>query len=275
MIRHRLLLVVAFVLGLAAPHPAPAASGSVAAAPSLHAPEAIAAQAKRIEHALAAEGARVAIVGRVGRDPASLPKGLHYTHVAFWVHSAIRTKDGEVVHGYAVHNLYQRPEEPDRSELKQDFPVDFLAPAFDLKVAAIIPKPELQRRLRALIGSPDYAKLHNPRYSVIANPMVGRYQNCTSFTLDVVMAALYQTTDTRQIRTNVQAYFRPQVVEVSGGRRLLASLFVPDVATSDHGPEIRTATMETLAAFMLEHGLADRVFEIAPGGAVQPIVLRH
>lgn len=275
MIGRRFALVAAVALTLAAPHPAPAASGSAASAPALHAPEAIAAQAKRVEHMLAAEGARVAIVGRIGRDPASLPKGLYYTHVAFWVHSAIRAQNGEVLHGYAVHNLYQRDGEPDRSELKQDFPADFLAPAFDLKVAVVIPKPELQQRLRALIGSPSYRKLHNPRYSVVANPLQDRFQNCTAFVLDVITAALYQTDDPRRIRANVQAYFRPQAVEVSGGRRLLASLFVADVATSDHGAEIRTATMETLAAFMIEHGLAERSFEIPAGGAAQPLALRH
>ena len=275
MIGCRLVLAAAFALTAAAAHPAPATSGSAAGGPSLHAPEAVAAQAKAIEYRLAAEGVRVAIVGRIGRDPASLPKGLHYTHVAFWVHSAIRAQDGETLHGYAVHNLYQRNGEPDRSELAQDFPADFLAPAFDLKVAVIVPKPELQQRLRVLIGTPGYARLHNPRYSVVANPLQGRYQNCTSFVLDVVTAALYQTDDPRQIRANVQAYFRPQPVEVSGGRRLLASLFAVDVATSDHGPEIRTATMETLAAFMLENGLAERSFEIAPDGAIRPVHVRQ
>ncbi|WP_119420099.1 DUF2145 domain-containing protein [Desertibaculum subflavum] len=271
MIGRRHLLLAAFALALAAPQPAPAASGSAAGSPPRHTPEAIAAQAKTIERTLAAAGARVAIVGRIGRDPATLPKGLTYTHVAFWMHSTIRTREGELLHGYAVHNLYQRDGEPDRSELVQDFPADFLSPAFDLKVAVLIPKPELQARLGALISSPAYAALHNPRYSVVANPLRDRYQNCTSFVLDVVMAALYRTEDRRQIRANVQAYFQPQIVEVGGGRRLFASLFVPDVATSDHDERIHTATMEALADFMMSQGLAERSFEVAADGRIQPI----
>ena len=41
--------------------------------------------AKMVEKSLASKGARVAIVSRVGQSSDSLPKGVYFTHVAFWV----------------------------------------------------------------------------------------------------------------------------------------------------------------------------------------------
>lgn len=249
------------------PLQADAADSSAATVAEPHHPiTMIAAQAKAAERAIAAEGATVAIVGRIGRDPAAMPAGMRFTHVGFWVYSAITPADdpkGPPLMGYAAYNLYQEDKEPDRSRLVQDFPVDFMLPAYDLSVGLIIPKPEVQEALQRVILSPAYARLHNPRYSVIANPAVDRYQNCTAFVLDVLFAGLYETEDKRQIKANIAAYFRPQAVAVSGGKRLLASLFVREVATADHGPEIRTATFETIAAFMRDRGLSERSFEIA------------
>ena len=54
---------------------------------------------KQVERTLAAKGARVAIIARVGRPPADLPEGMHFTHVSFAVYSQITTKDRRVVPG--------------------------------------------------------------------------------------------------------------------------------------------------------------------------------
>lgn len=259
-----LLLAGIFILRT---EPAPAAESSRAPTTQPHHPlPVVVAHTKATERVIAAEGATVAIVGRIGRDPAKMPVGMRYTHVGFWVYSAITAGDdpkGPPLMGYATYNLYQEDQAPERSRLVQDFPVDFMLPAYDLSTGVIIPKPEVQAVLQQVILSPTYARLHNPRYSVIANPVVDRYQNCTAFVLDVLFSGLYGTEDKKQIKANVAAYFRPHPVEVSGGKRLLASLFVREVATADHGPQIRTATWETIAAFMAEHGLSERSFEIA------------
>jgi hypothetical protein len=255
-----LALCAALTLGLAAPARAQLSSGHEA--PTRPAAE-IAGFAGKVEAALAARGARVAIVGRIGRDPAELPPGLTYTHVGFWVYSEIRTADGRIVPGYAVYNLYQKDEDPDSSELKQDFPPDFFASVYQLRSKVIIPSPELQARLLRIIASPTYAKLHNPRYSVVANPYRGKYQNCTDFVLEIIMAALYRTEDEQAIRSDIQAYFEATPVKVGGAKRLLGSLFVRGVAVSDQDDEIRTATIESIAAFLQRYSLASEVFEVA------------
>ncbi len=71
----------------------------------------------KIQTDLAARGARVVIVGRIGRNPNSLPQDVNYTHVAYWVYSQITRSDGGTGRGYRVYNLYQRADNGNRSDL--------------------------------------------------------------------------------------------------------------------------------------------------------------
>ncbi|HUN53115.1 MAG TPA: DUF2145 domain-containing protein [Candidatus Sulfotelmatobacter sp.] len=256
----RLLLAAAILLGMAAPAAA-GPSSSAASAPTRPAAE-IAAFAKSVEQALASRGVHVAIVARIGRDPRELPEGLSYTHVAFWVYATIRTRDGGVAPGYAVFNLYQDDSNGNHSSLKQDFPVDFFADVYQLRAGVIVPTPELQARLLQTIASPTYAHLHNPAYSLVANPFARRYQNCTDFVLDVLTSAIYRTDDVAVIQADERAYFTPQVIAVGGLRRALAPIFVSGMHTDDQGREIRTATFQSLARFLQTYRLADAVFDV-------------
>ena len=126
--------------------------------------------AKKVEKTLAAKGARVAILARKGRPMSEMPEGMNFTHTAFAVYSEITTGDGRKLLGYAIYNLYQQDKTPDVSDLVQDFPVDFFAGVAVLEAGIIIPSAELQKRLLEVIASPTYKTLHDPHYSVIANP---------------------------------------------------------------------------------------------------------
>ncbi|MEO0961623.1 MAG: DUF2145 domain-containing protein, partial [Pseudomonadota bacterium] len=133
-------------------------------------PERVIPFAETVERELAARGARVAIVARVGRDPDDMPDGIEYTHVAFWVYSDIETADGKTVRGYAIHNLYQEADDAGRSFLTIDYPAPFFGEVFDLRAGVIIPTPQVQEKLLKIIASPTYKSLHNPNYSLVANP---------------------------------------------------------------------------------------------------------
>lgn len=239
-----------------------AVAGSVSGGEPQFPPEKIVALAKKVEREVAARGARVALISRVGRPESELPEGVRYTHVAFVVYSRIRTSDGRDVPGYAVYNLYQSDEVPQTSSLVQDYPLDYFAAVFALRSGVIIPTPKLQRRLLEVIFSDVYAGLHNPRYSAISNPFNSRFQNCTEFVLDVLNAAIYGTGDPRQLKVNAAAWFEPQPVDIGPFRLLLASLFVPDVATSDHSGPIRTATYGSIARYLERNALVVERFEV-------------
>lgn len=244
--------------------PIPAFAGSSAAANPVLPADEVAQFANRVQRDLASRGARVAIVSRVGRDPALLPDGINYTHVAFWVYSRITRADGSTGQGYRVYNLYQRDGDLTRSDLVQDSPADFFAGAHALNAGVIIPDPRLQEQLLSVITSPTYAALHNARYSVLANPANGQFQNCTEHTLDVLMAALYDTNDPQRIKANIAAYFTPQRVELNGLQRMLAPAASAALTTRDHGGQVGTATFGSIARFMEANDLADVTYKITP-----------
>ena len=219
---------------------------------------------KKVENRLAEKGARVAILARMGRPVAELPAGMHFTHVAFAVYSEITTSDGRKVPGYAIHNLYQRNGQPDVSDLVQDYPIDFFAGVAELVAGIIIPSAELQKRLLGVIGSPTYRALHDPHYSVIANPYTLGRQNCTEFVLDVIQAAIYQTNDIQAIKASEQAYFVAQPVDVNPLKLMMGSLFIAEVSTSDQpGPPV-TATFEKIGEYLAKYDVGSTILTVVP-----------
>ena len=252
------------ILALALIAPAGVFAGSSATGTPVLPAQDVANFADRVQRDLAARGVQVAIVARVGRDPAILPEGVNYTHVAFWVYSRITRADGSQGQGYRVYNLYQTGNDLTRSELVQDSPAEFFANVHALDAGVIIPDPRLQRKLLSVITSPTYAGLHNPQYSVLSNPDNRQFQNCTEHTLDVLMAALYDTGDPQQIKANIAAHFTPQPIPVNGLQRLFAPVASAALTTADHDGAVATATFGSLARFTRQFDLADEVYRITP-----------
>lgn len=227
-------------------------------------PEQIIKFAKKIEKTMATKGARVAILARMGRPRAELPEGMHFTHVAFAVYSEITTSDHRSFPGYAIYNLYQRNNEPNISDLVQDFPVDFFGGVAELEAGIIIPSAELQKRLLDVISSPTYAQLHDQHYSVIANPYSLGRQNCTEFVLDVTNAALYQSGDIKKIKAIEIANFEAQKVNVSPLKLMLGAMFTKEVSTSDQNGTPVTATFETIGDYLKRYDTGSDVMTVLP-----------
>jgi hypothetical protein len=264
--RFKWLFAALFLLAAAIATPAQAQSfsgnsqqGGVAAQ---FTPETIIHFSKKVEKALAAKGARVAILARMGRPPSELPAGMHFTHAAFAVYSEITTRDGRKLPGYALYNLYQNAAQPNTSALVQDYPVDFFAGAAVLEAGVIVPSPELQQRLLAVIASPAYKTLHEPQYSAIANPYTLGRQNCTEFVLDVLNAAIYQTDDPRKIKSAEKQYFRAQKVNISPLKLLFGSMFTSEVSLSDQPGEPVTATFESIGAYLAKYDHGSESFTV-------------
>ncbi len=221
---------------------------------------------KQVEDDLAGHGARVALVFRTGRPRAKLPEGIAYTHGAFWVYREIRTADGGSAPGYAVYNLYAGDGEAwpaVESRLVQDFPFDFIRGSAVDDVAVITPSPEMQRRMLAVIDSADYARLHNPSYSLVANPLSDKHQNCNGFMLDVIAAAAWDTRDKAQIRADERAHFTPTVVKAGPLMRMFGPMVDGRLKTDDQSGPIRTATYESMAGFMRADGLLQAAYRLA------------
>ena len=217
--------------------------------------------AHKVERVLAEKGARLALVARMGRRLDELPEGMHFTHVAFAV-SFEKMVNGKKMPGYAMHNLYQREDRPDVSQLVLDFPKDFFAEVVQLEAGVVVPSATLQERILDLIASPTYSALHDPRYSLIANPYTLGKQNCTEFVLDVLHAALYHTQNIRLIKSTVRMDFVAQRVNVHPLKLFFAALFSEEISTSDHPGKPETATFEKIANFLLRHDRESVTFTI-------------
>lgn len=248
-----------------------AQAGSTASQTALHEPQAIIKFAKDVEKYAANQGARAFIIARVGRPQKDLPKGIQFTHTAVAIYSDITLEDGEIIQGYVIHNLYQQQGQLDKSQLVSDYPVDFFWGAHELKAGIVIPTPEIQQRLIDLISSGQDKTLHNQNYSVLANPMNQQFQNCTEYTLDLLNAAIYQTTDIARIKANTQAYFKPQRLHTSGFKLMLGSMLQDDITTKDHKAKVATATFTTIAQYLNQYGLVSNMVTYYSDGSTQKI----
>ena len=241
-----------------------AVSGSQQATKVQFEPEQIRQFAKAVERAAADESAHAFIIARLGQPQDALPKGIQFTHTAVAVYSSITLADGRKVPGYAIYNLYQDNDDPDRSSLIMDYPVDFFWGVHQLKAGILVPTPELQQRLIQAIANGDNRRVHNPKYSLIANPFNNKYQNCTEHTLNLINAAIYQTTNMKQLKTFAQAHFEPTRVKINRLKLTLGGLFMEGVHSSDQKGKIVTATFGSLADYLENNGLVQSAFVMTP-----------
>ena len=227
--------------------------------------------AKQVERYAAKERARAFIIGRVGRPAKDLPVGISFTHTAIAVYSSITLDSGEVVKGYAIHNLYQKEGKLNRSELVVDYPVDFFWGVDALKAGIIIPTSDLQNRIVDVIANGKDKLLHNQKYSVIANPFNNRYQNCTEYTLNIINSAIYDTTDTATLKETAKRYFQAQRIDISPVKLMLGNWFVDDVTTKDHSRKIYTTTFTKIGRYLEYNDLVAKAVIIDNDGNERPL----
>ncbi|OCQ21168.1 hypothetical protein A7985_11070 [Pseudoalteromonas luteoviolacea] len=246
---------LSFVLVALSLHSAQVQAGSTQTGEPKFQPKEIAHFAKQVERYSAAKRAHVFVIARVGQPQDTLPKGVEFTHVALAVYSQITMANGEAKPGYAIHNLYQLHDDPAKSSLIIDYPTDFFWAVEDLKAGIAIPTLAVQKQLLEAINNDVPSKVHNPRYSLIANPFNNQTQNCTEHTLNIINAALYKTTNMAQLKANTKAYFDPQPLSVSPFKLLLGSVFRDEIYKKDHKGKVKIATFTTIKNYLAKHGL--------------------
>lgn len=210
------------------------------------------------ERELVGRNVDVAIVFRTGRLRKDMPDGVLYTHGAFWV----RETDAAGKVSYAVHNLYQGEGRlSNTSGLYQDDPQMFVRGTIVSDFGIIVPSAALQAKLKQFIGSPAYAALHNPSYSIVSNPHNDQFQNCNEFMLDVMVSLIHETDDYSQIKRLAEQRFEPQHVTMGPIIDRLAPLLIQDVSAQDHAGPIHTATYRTLGTYLENEGYLAEMFE--------------
>lgn len=213
--------------------------------------------------ALNASGARVVLLARAGQDLSRY--GLRYSHLGF----AYRTDGGtwRVVHklnacGSAEAALY-----------RQGLGEFFLDDPFRYEAAWVVPTPDVQSRLYALLDDGSrVTALHVRPYSIVSYVWGGKYQQSNQWVLETLAMAM-----DADIRSRAQAQswlrargFRPTTLTLGPLMRLGARISAANVAFDDHpndkrfSDRIETVTVESVFAWMRDARL---------GGASQTLRL--
>ena len=165
-----------------------------------------------------------------------------------------------------MYNLYHGEENRLVSSLATDTPADFLRLLQERDAGVLIPTPDMQAKLHALLESPDYAAVHQPDYSLISNPLDLRYQNCNEFMLYAVAATIWDTADRAVLRDRLAETITPTELKVSPVRRHYGPMIDERLILDDHGKRVVTTTFGTLAELLEATGnLSKRyVLELEP-----------
>jgi hypothetical protein len=80
--------------------------------------------------------------------------------------------------------------------------------------------------------------------------------------LDVVGAAAWDTADPARITTDLKAHYQPTVVKAGPLMRLFGPIADSRLRTDDQKGQIRTATYESMSAFMDGNGLLQAAYTL-------------
>lgn len=209
----------------------------------------------------------VAIIARGGRAQEELPDGIQFTHTGIAVFEPVQKPDGEVVHTYTVYNLYQGAGgDNGKSYLAQDFVYNMVVGTATGEIGIIVPVPALQKKIVEVIRSETYGDLQIADYNLLANPHRELFDNCVSHTLKVTVASIYDTADSDRIYRNINDYYTPQEVRLSGLQRV-GLRFVDGISSADQdGSTYQTATFLSVKRFLAEHGLLERYLVVSFDG---------
>jgi hypothetical protein len=206
--------------------------------------------AEKTRSALDASKAQVALVARVGQDLSKY--GLRYSHMAYvW-------RDHPRGRWIVIHELNQCGTA--RSALfEQGLANFFLDDLFAYEADILIPSPQSQARIVAMLASDTPLRLHRARYNMLAYAFSTEYQNSNQWVLETYAASASELA--AGDRSRAQAWlqlagYRPLPIHVSAGARLGARLFSANISFDDHpfgrraAGQIDTVTVESVTRFI-------------------------
>lgn len=191
--------------------------------------------AHKVQKSLDAQGARVAVIGRVGRDLSEY--GLRYSHIG------LAMRDEAQGRWLVVHEL-NHCGRADSDLYDQGLGNFFLDDLFRFEAVVLVPSRELQERLAGAIADGTGRALHQPHYSLIAHPYSEKYQNSNQWLLELAAAVLAGGEPSRaaahaRLR---QDRFQPSVLHLPPLKRLGARMFSVNTRFDDHSPEERNSS---------------------------------
>lgn len=227
--------------------------------------------ALRTRQALDDSGAQVALVARAGQDLSA--------YRLRWSHMALAWRDHPNGRWLVVHELNDCGA-ASSALYNEGLGNFFLDNMFQYQALVVIPAPEMQQRLAAVLTQPTVpvippstiravaprpvpsiaSKLHDAHYNMLSYAYSTRYQNSNQWVLETWAAAAANPGQVAT-RADAQAWlkgagFQPITVHVPTLTRLGARMFRANVAFDDHPFERRmagridTVTVDAVARFV-------------------------
>lgn len=192
--------------------------------------------ARKTYQALDASGASVALIARAGQDLSAY--GLR------WSHLGVAVRDHPAGRWTVVHELNDCGS-AHSALYNEGIGNFFLTDLYRFEAALLIPGPDAQARLAALMATRTPLRLHEPRYNMLSYVYSTRYQNSNQWVLEV-LAAGSAAPGAIETRAEAQSWVRnahydPVTVEIPATVRLGARMFRANVAFDDHPFERRMA----------------------------------
>ena len=219
--------------------------------------------AERTRAALEASQAQVALVARVGQDLSKY--GLRYSHMAYvW-------RDHPKGRWIVVHELNQCGT-AQSALFEQGLANFFLDDLFAYQADILIPSPQSQARIVAMLSSTTPLRLHRARYNMLAYAFSTEYQNSNQWVLETYAASASEIAIGN--RAQAQAWlklagYQPLTVQISAGARLGARLFAANIAFDDHPfgrratGQIDTVVVESVLRFIRQREPESREMLVA------------
>ena len=216
--------------------------------------------ASRVEQHLKGSGADVVVIARVGQDLREY--GQRYSHLGF------AYRDGDVWR--VVHKLNECG--TDTSAIfRQGLGEFFLDDPFDYEAGIVVPKPEVQAHLLAVLrDNGRLSRLHTPDYSMLAYVWSKKYQQSNQWALETLAMAEDADANSRdraQSWLNLKGY-KPATIHLSTFQRLGARVTQANIAFDDHPDKYRysgriyTVTADSVFLWLERSGLGSRPIAI-------------
>ena len=216
--------------------------------------------AERTAAALDAEhaksGTQAVLLARAGQDLSKY--GLKWSHLAFAVRQNAMVDGKSVPVWRVVHKLNQCGTST-ASLYKQGLGEFFLDDPWRFETAWVVPTPEVQAKVQALLAdSNKVPALHQRRYSIVAYPWAQTYQQSNQWAIETLAAAIGPGVATRQ---QAQAWlnasgYEPTTLKLGPLTRLGGRVTAANIAFDDHPDEkrfssrIETVTVDSVFSWL-------------------------
>jgi hypothetical protein len=254
----KIVVLALAALALSAALPARAGRPCETQPPATQAVERGMTLAEATARALDASGAQVAVLARAGQDLSKY--GLRWSHLGY------AYKGGDDGRWRVVHKL-NHCGTAQAALYRQGLGEFFLDNPQRYEAAFVVLAPEAQAALLPLLrDNAAVARLHEPRYNMVAYPWALQYQQSNQWAIETLAGALEPGANTRARAQQWLQFkgYEPTTLRLGAFTRLGARVGMANTAFDDHpndkrfSDRIETVTVDSVFAWLAHAGLAER-----------------